>query len=543
MVFLAVSMLPGITAMPEAAYQTIYNNFYWYDQTGASINTQCGCLRKFNDLYYWYGIGGPGAYDQACYTSIDLIHWTNKGIVLHTAVDANRMDVLYCDSTKQYVMFLKYNGNAAYLGIATASAPDGQFTFKSQTLVDNAQIGDMSMFKDTDGKAYLAFVWDSTGPNRQHGIYRMSPDYLTLDKRMYLWDIHSREAPHIFKRNNTYYYGVSETNGIKPSPTRYYTATNLAGPWSAATILNTPGSSTSYETQCDFVFPFEGPKDTFYMYVGDRLTKTPWAQGNFLWLPLVFNGAALTMDYYENWDIDISAGTWRPFDYGSNFALHKTATASSVSGANSASNVTDSTTYMTYINSRWESAASDPQWIMVDLGVQRDINRVILKWHSNYAKAFQIQVSNDATAWTDVYSTTKGASWSVTDATFSRTSARYVRMYGTQRGTQNGYSLFDFMVLNDSSATPATFKTEKAPIPSGLSMICHNNTVHYSIPLSASTKLEAFDAMGKLAAVLVDGFQNAGSHDIPLSGKVGRGLYVVRLTSGGQRIVSMQVRL
>jgi len=33
----------------------------------------------------------------------------------------------------------------------------------------------------------------------------------------------------IFKRNGTYFYGVSETNGIDPSATRFYTATNLAG--------------------------------------------------------------------------------------------------------------------------------------------------------------------------------------------------------------------------------------------------------------------------------------------------------------------------
>ena len=71
-----------------------------------------------------------------------------------------------------------------------------------------------------------------TGPNRQHGIYLMSPDYLTLDKRIYLLDIPSREAPHIFKRNGIYYYGTSRTAMITSTATTYYTATNLAGPWS-----------------------------------------------------------------------------------------------------------------------------------------------------------------------------------------------------------------------------------------------------------------------------------------------------------------------
>jgi hypothetical protein len=432
---------------------TIHNDFFWYDDTGAAIETRAGCLRKFGDVYYWYGLFAwqdPKAWnDQTCYTSTDLIHWTYKGVVLHVAAGANRMDVLYNDTTKQYVMFLKYGGDAASLGIATSSTPDGQFTLKSETQVDGANMGDMSVYKDDDGTAYLAYVWDKTGPNRQHGLYRMSADYLTLDTRMYLWDIPSREGVHVFKRNGLYYYGTSETNGIQSSPTRYYTATNLAGPWSAATPLSTPGSNNSWDTQVDYVYPWVGTAGTVFMYAGDRWIKTDLRQGDYPWLPLEFNGTAPTLNYYQDWDLNIGAGTWRKFDPARNLASGKTATASSVNGSNTANNVTDAATYLNYTSTRWESAASDPQWIMVDLGAATEIDRAILKWHTNYGKAFKIQVSTDGTAWTDVYSTTIGASYSVTDVTFSKTSARYVRMYGTQRGTTNGYSLFDFMVLND----------------------------------------------------------------------------------------------
>ena len=434
---------------PTGAWATIHNDFFWYDDTGALIQVRSGALRQYGGTFYWYG-SLPGAIDQTCYTSTDLIHWTYKGVAIHLAADANRMDVLYNDTTKKYVMFLKYNGNAANLGIATATAPEGPFTFVSQTLVDGSAIGDMSMYKDDDGQAYLAYVWDQAGPNRQHGIYRMSADYLTLDTRMYLFNVPSREAPHIFKRNGTYYYGVSETNGIQPSPTRYYTATNLTGPWSAATMLVTPGSATTYETQCDFVYPFTGTQGTVYMMDADRWIPTGGFQGNYLWLPLVFSPAgAPTMSYYQDWDLNLSTGTWRAFDRARDLALAKPATASSVNGANAATGVTTATTYQNYTNTRWESAASDPQWIMVDLGAAKEIDRVILKWYSNYGKSFKIQVSPDSTAWTDVYTTTTGASYSVTDVTFPKTTARYVRMNGTQRGNQNGYSLFAFMVLDD----------------------------------------------------------------------------------------------
>src|SRR5262249_55474284 len=149
---------------------------------GQRIQTRSGCLCQFNALFYWYG-GTNRFTDQTCYTSTDLVHWVYKGVVLHVPVDANRIDVLYNDTTKQYVMFLKYDGNGAFLGIATAEKPEGPFTFRSQTLVDNARMGDMAAYKDDDGKAYIAYVSWAVGTNAQHGIYLMSPDYLTLDKR------------------------------------------------------------------------------------------------------------------------------------------------------------------------------------------------------------------------------------------------------------------------------------------------------------------------------------------------------------------------
>ena len=444
----------GTGGAATTGWVTIHNDFFWYDDTGAAIETRAGCLRKFGDTYYWYGLFAwqdPKAWnDQTCYASTDLVHWTNKGIALHVVAGANRMDVLYNDTTKKYVMFLKYGGDAASLGFATSSTPEGPYTLLSETQVGGANIGDMSMYEDDDGKAYLAYVWDQTGPNRQHGIYRMSADYLSLDTQMYLWNEASREAPHIFKRNGTYYYGFSETNGVNPSPTRYYTATALAGPWSAATMLSTPGSSTTYETQVDFVFPFTGTQGTVYMFDGDRWLPTGGSQGGYVWLPYQFGTALMpTMPYLQDWDLNVAAGTWRTFDSSRNLALGKTATASSQDTANVAANVTKATTYQNYTATRWESAASDPQWIMVDLGAATEIDRAILKWHTDYGKAFKIQVSTDATTWTDVYSTTIGATYSVTDVTFSKTTARYVRMYGTQRGTTNGYSLFAFMVLDD----------------------------------------------------------------------------------------------
>ncbi|WP_333770736.1 family 20 glycosylhydrolase [Streptomyces sp. IBSBF 2435] len=94
---------------------------------------------------------------------------------------------------------------------------------------------------------------------------------------------------------------------------------------------------------------------------------------------------------------------------------------------------------------RWSSAYSDPQWLQVDLGSTKNINRVVLRWESAYGKAFQIQASDDASTWRTLYSTTAGAG-GVQDLAGLTGSGRYLRMYGTARGTTFGYSLYAFEV-------------------------------------------------------------------------------------------------
>ena len=80
-------------------------------------------------------------------------------------------------------------------------------------------------------------------------------------------------------------------------------------------------------------------------------------------------------------------------------------------------------------------------------GRPRRIARDLRGWvelGSAYATAFQVQVSADNTNWTTIYSTTTGPG-GVQNLTVSGT-GRYIRMYGTARATQYGYSLWEFQV-------------------------------------------------------------------------------------------------
>ncbi|WP_328466292.1 discoidin domain-containing protein [Streptomyces sp. NBC_00448] len=118
----------------------------------------------------------------------------------------------------------------------------------------------------------------------------------------------------------------------------------------------------------------------------------------------------------------------------------KTATASSTENASfPASAAVDGDT-----GTRWSSGFSDPQWLQVDLGATHTISQVKLDWEPAYATAFQIQTSPDGQNWTSVYSTTSGTGGEQTLPVTG--SGRYVRLYGTQRATQYGYSLWEFQV-------------------------------------------------------------------------------------------------
>jgi len=103
---------------------------------------------------------------------------------------------------------------------------------------------------------------------------------------------------------------------------------------------------------------------------------------------------------------------------------------------------------------RWGSAWSDPQWLRVDLGGTATITQVQLQWEAAYASAFQIQTSPDGNAWTSIYSTTNSTGGNQTLNVSG--SGRYVRMYGTARGTGYGYSLYEFKVYGSLATPPPT---------------------------------------------------------------------------------------
>lgn len=133
-----------------------------------------------------------------------------------------------------------------------------------------------------------------------------------------------------------------------------------------------------------------------------------------------------------------------------NLALNKPATASSVENASlTADKAVDGNT-----TTRWANVQpwTTPGWIYVDLGATYSINRVLLNWETAFANGYQVQVSDNASAWTTIFTTSTG-NGGIDDLTGLSGTGRYVRMYATSRGSSYGFSLWEFEVYGTAVTT------------------------------------------------------------------------------------------
>ena len=191
-------------------------------------------------------------------------------------------------------------------------------------------------------------------------------------------------------------------------------------------------------------------------------------------------------------NIVTSAGT------DTNLAFGKTATASTVNGGNTAAMAVDQNT-----GTRWESVqgvTADPSYIYVDLGQVDTIHSVVIDWETAAAATYTIDVSNDATNWTTIQTVTGNTTTGVnTIRTYSgfNVTARFVRMNGTTRTTQYGYSIWEFQVFGvvGVSGAPA--------ITSGTTASGNVNTA-FSYQIAATNSPTSYGASGLPAGLSVN---------------------------------------
>lgn len=122
----------------------------------------------------------------------------------------------------------------------------------------------------------------------------------------------------------------------------------------------------------------------------------------------------------------------------------KTVSTSAVIGGNTGTAAVDGN-----MGTRWESVFADNQFIQIDLGSKMKITQVVLEWEAAYGKGYVIEASDTGTGgWTELFRTTTGNG--AQDTLTVNGQGRYVRLTGITRGTQYGFSLWEFRVYGTS---------------------------------------------------------------------------------------------
>jgi beta-glucanase (GH16 family) len=169
-----------------------------------------------------------------------------------------------------------------------------------------------------------------------------------------------------------------------------------------------------------------------------------------------------------------------------NIALNKPVTTSTIENAGTPGHAAVDGDPVT----RWASAFFDPQWIYVDLQRLYNLDEVVFVWEAAYASVYEVQVSSDAINWTTIVSESNGGGG--TEALAVEAFGRYVRMYGTARGTEYGYSLYEFEIYGTEFASAQDASLKEILVDAGPLQGFDPNVLVYDVTLNPGTTVVPF---------------------------------------------------
>lgn len=184
------------------------------------------------------------------------------------------------------------------------------------------------------------------------------------------------------------------------------------------------------------------------------------------------------------------------------------------------------------LGSRWESAFTDPQQLTVDLGVVSTVNKITISWEVANAKDYTLTGSVDGNTWLPIATKTNMPSGNRTDLIDNlNANYRYIRMNGTARSTQWGYSIYEFEVCGIAStgallpASGTSLAAKVTTTPAQQPFIYPNPAKNWvKIQSQGSGLFSITDLQGK---VIKNGKLEAGANAINING-IPDGVYFVK---------------
>lgn len=140
-------------------------------------------------------------------------------------------------------------------------------------------------------------------------------------------------------------------------------------------------------------------------------------------------------------------------------------------------------------HSYWRSSNnSDRDYLMVDLGEERSVSKVVVNWEGqNWATGFDVQVSSDRAQW-DTVKEVRDNSSSVSEITIDTpVSARYVKIQGVSRNTSY-YAISELEVFENVD------RTELSGLIAEAEKIIADNDLGSDSSTEAASLVEAFTA-------------------------------------------------
>ena len=311
----------------------LINGIQWADTEGNPIQAHGGGMLKVGEEYYWFGENrNPDGtfYAVSAYRSKDLRRWEHVHDVLTMDSDPDlkpanieRPKVVYNEATQKFVMWMHWeNGmdyGAARSAVASSDQVAGDYDYhgsfrplQDSGVMDHGRPGYMSrdctLFVDDDGTGYFL---SASNENYDLHLYRLTDDYLSIAERTaLLFEGGHREAPALFKRNDTYFLITSGATGWSPNQAQYATSSSLASGWSN---LKNVGDSTTFYSQSTYVLPVEGSSGAEYLYMGDRWAGAYGGRVNdstYVWQPIEFPSAtSMSMSFDNTLRLDANVGT------------------------------------------------------------------------------------------------------------------------------------------------------------------------------------------------------------------------------------------